>query len=296
MSSLRRPWDRRAFLVALAAALAATVTGCTSTGGPVRPRHPYPPRTRPPGPQLAAMPCGQERVATDTTQKEIAQRLVSSAENSSLNWRAQYAYIEDIGDGRGFTGGIIGFCSGTNDMLRVVARYTQLAPANPLAPLLPALQQVNGTSSHQGLTMLPGAWRAAAQDPTFRRAQDEERDRTYFDPAVAQAMQDGLRALGQFCYYDAIVMHGPGNDARSFGGIRAAALRLEPSPAEGGDETAYLHAFLDVRTQAMRAEAAHSDTSRIDTAQRVFLQTGNLDLRLPLRWKVYGDNYELTCG
>ena len=108
-------------------------------------------------------------------------------------------------------------------------------------------------------------------------------------------MQDGLRALGQFCYYDAIVMHGPGNDARSFGGIRAAALRLEPSPAEGGDETAYLHAFLDVRTQAMRAEKAHEDTSRIDTAQRAFLHAGNLNLGLPLRWKVYGDEYELTC-
>jgi Leu/Phe-tRNA-protein transferase len=31
MSSLRRTWDRRAFLVALDAALAATVTGCTSS-------------------------------------------------------------------------------------------------------------------------------------------------------------------------------------------------------------------------------------------------------------------------
>ena len=49
--------------------------------------------------------------------KEIAMQLVSSAENSSLDWRAQYSYIEDIQDGRGYTAGIIGFCSGTGDML-----------------------------------------------------------------------------------------------------------------------------------------------------------------------------------
>ncbi len=49
-------------------------------------------------------------------EKEVAMQLVSSAENSSLRWRAQYRYIEDIRDGRGFTGGIIGFTSGTGDM------------------------------------------------------------------------------------------------------------------------------------------------------------------------------------
>nr|WP_318767307.1 chitosanase [Lactiplantibacillus carotarum] len=39
--------------------------------------------------------------------------LVSSAENSSLDYRQQYRYIEDIHDGRGYTAGIIGFTSGT---------------------------------------------------------------------------------------------------------------------------------------------------------------------------------------
>ena len=33
---------------------------------------------------------------------------VSSAENSSIDYAEQYAYIEDIGDGRGYTAGIIG--------------------------------------------------------------------------------------------------------------------------------------------------------------------------------------------
>jgi chitosanase len=77
--------------------------------------------------------------------------LVSSAENSSLDWRAQYKYIEDIHDGRGYTGGIIGFCSGTGDMLEVAQRYTALEPGNVLAKYLSALKADNGSATHNGL-------------------------------------------------------------------------------------------------------------------------------------------------
>lgn len=231
----------------------------------------------------------------DPKEKEIAMELVSSAENSSLGWRAQYTYIEDIGDGRGYTAGIIGFCSGTGDMLELVQAYTDKEPHNPLAPFLPALKRVNGTDSHSGLgDAFVKAWHTAAKDTVFQNAQDAERDRVYFDPAVEQAKKDGLHALGQFIYYDAIVMHGPGDDKNSFGGIRKTALSKAKPPAQGGDETAYLNAFLDARKVAMKTEEAHSDTSRVDTEQRVFLRDGNLDLEPPLHWKVYGDPYSIN--
>ena len=228
--------------------------------------------------------------------KEIAMELVSSAENSSLDWKAQYAYIEDIKDGRGYTAGIIGFCSGTSDMLQLVTAYTKTKPNNVLARYLPALTAVNGTDSHKGLD--PGymaAWRLAAKDPVFQAAQDKERDNVYFDPAVTQAKTDGLHALGQFAYYDAMVMHGPGSDPDSFGGIRATAIRHARTPAQGGNETTYLGAFLDAREAAMRREEAHSDTSRVRTAQRVFLKAGNLNLDVPLVWHTYGDRYEIPA-
>lgn len=231
---------------------------------------------------------------TDPSMKEIAMRLVSTAENSSTDWKAQYSYIEDIDDGRGYTAGIIGFCSGTGDMLELVQAYTATEPGNPLATYLPALEAVDGTDSHEGLD--PGfmdAWVAAASDPVFQAAQDLERDTVYFDPAVAQAKEDGLRALGQFAYYDAMVMHGPGDDPVSFGGIRATALEHADPPSQGGDEVAYLEAFLDAREDAMRTEEAHEDTTRVSTAQRVFVHEGNLDLLPPLRWSVYGDGFEI---
>ncbi|GGX73876.1 chitosanase [Streptomyces anandii] len=230
----------------------------------------------------------------DPAKKEIAMKLVSSAENSSLDWKAQYKYIEDIGDGRGYTAGIIGFCSGTGDMLDLVQLYTDRRPGNVLAKYLPALRRVNGSDSHDGLDPnYPKDWRKAAQDTAFQQAQNDERDRVYFNPAVAQGKSDGLRALGQFAYYDAIVMHGDGGDPTSFRNIRKRALRSAKPPAQGGDEVTYLNAFLDARVWAMKQEEAHSDTSRVDTEQRVFLRKGNLDLDTPLDWKVYGDPYHI---
>ncbi|WP_134662516.1 MULTISPECIES: chitosanase [unclassified Amycolatopsis] len=227
--------------------------------------------------------------------KEIAMQLVSSAENSSLDWKKQYSYIEDIGDGRGYTAGIIGFCSGTGDMLELVQAYTKSVPDNPLAKFLPALEKVNGSDSHEGLgSAFESAWKQAAGTEEFQAAQNSERDRVYFDPAVNQGKSDGLGALGQFIYYDAIVMHGPGTSTDSFGGIRDAALSQAKPPSQGGDETAYLKAFLDARKVVMKKEEAHADTSRVDTEQLVFLNDGNLDLHTPLKWKVYGDPYEIN--
>ncbi|WP_189131084.1 chitosanase [Wenjunlia tyrosinilytica] len=230
----------------------------------------------------------------DPQKKDIAMQLVSSAENSSLDWKAQYKYIEDIGDERGYTAGIIGFCSGTGDMLDLVELYTDRKPGNVLAKYLPALRKVNGSDSHSGLDPnFTRDWEKAASDSAFKKAQDDERDRVYFNPAVSQAKKDGLRALGQFAYYDAIVMHGDDGDRDSFGSIRKNALKKAKPPSQGGDEKTYLNAFLDARKVAMKHEEAHADTSRVDTEQRVFLNKGNFDLNTPLKWKVYGDSYEI---
>jgi chitosanase len=235
----------------------------------------------------------------DPAKKEIAMQLVSSAENSSQDWKGQYGYIEDIGDGRGYTAGIIGFCTGCGDLLQVVVRYTKAEPDNGLKSFLPALRAVKGSASHTGLGQpFVDAWKKAAADPAMRGAQDAERDRHYFTPAVGRAKADGLGALGQFIYYDAYVMHGSDDSDGSVGfrTLRERAMREAGTPAQGGDETAYLEAFLDVRVAAISHEPSHADTSRIDTAQRVFLKQGNLDLHTPLKWKVYGDSYRIDAA
>lgn len=226
--------------------------------------------------------------------KDIAMRIVSSAENSSLDWKAQFGYIEDIKDGRGYTAGIIGFCSGTGDMLDLVELYKSKKPGNVLEKYLPALRKVNGTASHSGLDPnYTKDWKTAAKDSVFKAAQESERDRVYFNPAVKQGKADGVRALGQFAYYDAIVVHGDGGDKTSFSNIRKRALGKAKPPSQGGDERTWLNAFMDARVWAMKQEAAHEDVSRIETAQRVWLKDGNFDLKTPLKWKVYGDSFEI---
>ncbi|BCJ47123.1 chitosanase [Actinoplanes ianthinogenes] len=227
----------------------------------------------------------------DPVKKDVAMQIVSAAENSSLNWRAQFAYIEDIDDGRGYTAGIIGFCSGTGDMLELIEAYTATKPSNVLAKYLPALRRVNGTDSHSGLDPnFTRDWRRAAADPVFQAAQEAERDRVYFNPSVRDGKSDGVRALGQFAYYDAAVMHG----YDGMRAIRSRALRKAKTPAQGGDERTWLNTFLNERVKEMKKEEAHSDTSRVDTAQRVFLNNGNFDLNTPLDFKVYGDPFHIS--
>ena len=259
--------DRRAVLNGVSAGVAFGLTGQTGLAGALI------------GAGLA-----------NPDKKDHAMQIVSSAENSSLDWRAQFAYIEDIGDGRGYTAGIIGFTTGTADLLELVQNYTTNYPKNGLAKYLPALIAVNGTDSHLGLDPhFMRDWRAEAAVAAFQAAQEKERDDVYFNPSVNLAKSDGLHALGQFAYYDAAVVHG-------FNGLRAIrkrALARAKTPAKGGAEVAYLNAFLDERVVEMKKEAAHSDVSRIETCQRVFLRAGDLGLNTPLTWKVYGDPYHI---
>ncbi|WP_046503821.1 chitosanase [Streptomyces odonnellii] len=300
----------RLFLIGAPVVVAAAVilggggdSGVLADNPPSYPEHTGAPNPLAPGAleneeevrkRIDAMPPG----LADPEKKEIAARLVASAESSTLDWRGLYGTIKDFGDGNGYTAGVIGFCSGTNDMLQLVESYTKSHPDNPLAPYLPALRAVDGTDSHDGLD--PGfreAWAQAARSPDFRAAQDATRDRIYFDPAVRMAKMDGLGTLGQFIYYDAMVLHGPGLDPHGFYGIREAAMKQSRTPDQGGDETAYLDAFLDSGRAVIKAEltTAQRDSSRIDTAQRVFLRDGNMALEPPLNWEMYGETFRIAA-
>ena len=184
-------------------AAALTMLGCGgSAGDAATPTRPSDAGLRASAPAAVGLAVPRE--------KEIAMELVSSAENSTLDWRSAYSYVEDIGDGRGYTAGLIGFCTGTGDLRQIVEAYHRAKPHNVLARFRPALRRVDGTDSHAGLGRpFVRAWKRAAKDPVFRRLQVRERDRVYFDPAVRRARADGLGTLGQFVYYDAMVMHGP---------------------------------------------------------------------------------------
>jgi chitosanase len=251
------------------------------------------PGTSAPG---GAAPAGP--ALTDPGCKELALQLTSTAENSTLEWSTAYAYVEDIGDGRGYTGGLIGFCSGTGDMLALVRRYTEGAPGNVLAPYLDALTAIMAAPyarrpklSHRLLDpdFVP-AWQAAAADPAFRQAQRDARDEVYWAPALAAAQADGVGPLGLAIYYDVSVNHGPGDDAESFGGILRAARAARPTPARGGDEAAYLAAVVDARAAVLEDWGDLQPDGRV-AAHRALLASGNLGLEPPVTWSMYGDRF-----
>lgn len=232
-------------------------------------------------------------ISSGKLRKEVF-ALVSSAENSSTDYAEQYAYIEDIGDGRGYTAGIIGFTTGTGDLLEVVEQYTELESENELKKYIPALELVNGTDSHDGLgDSFEKAWIDAAQSKEMIQAQNDILDEQYMNIALQYAREDGLRPLGQYIYYDALVVHGSGGSEDCFEAIRNAALEKEKTPSDGGDESTFLTAFLDARVPVMQMETAHSDLSRLN-AQRKFLSEENYDLVLPLEWTMYGEEFSLT--
>lgn len=279
-----------------------TPSGPSPSSGPTysRPTYPSTP-TSPMTPAPTTTSAPQTGDLSEPGKKEIAMKIVSTNENSSLDWKAQYAYIEynvenNDEENRGYTAGIIGFCTKCGDLYSLVKYYNSIAPNNALRSYTQALSQLaqSKSSSTSGLgSGFQSAWQRSAQDPLFRQAQDHERDRVYFNPALAAAKQDGLRALGQFIYYDALVMHGPGDDQMSFGGIVQAAHDKASPPSRGGDEGQYLQAFLAARRAVMKAEQGHWDVTRIDTEQLRWVQEKNFTLSLPLSWSVYGEPYSL---
>ena len=139
------------------------------------------------------------------TQAQIDQEkcfeITSTAENSTIAWWTEFGYLQDIGDGRGYTCGIAGFTSATGDLLKLVQNYTSTKPGNVLAQFVPGLQtcanvgmggSASSTANAQLGTPFRNAWALAAQDKVFQDTQIAYRDQVYWVPAYNAAVADGL--------------------------------------------------------------------------------------------------------
>jgi chitosanase len=226
----------------------------------------------------------------------IAQ-MISVFENGTPE--IQYAYIEDLHDGRGYTAGRAGFCTACGDLLTVVQTYTAQVPDNPLAGYLPTLTQLAKASddSTKGLNGFVRAWSTAADDPVFRQVQDRVTDDLYTAPARKLADANGVRsALGLAILVDTAVQQGTDDDPDGLPAmVRKTIAAVGGTPAGGVDETAWLQGFLDVRRDTLENPTS-SDTGkvwresvgRVD-ALRALLDAGNLDLATPFTISPFGD-------
>ena len=242
--------------------------------------------------------------------KQIFLEMVNSAEQSALDWTTAYPYCEDIGDGRGYTTGIAGFTTDsvgatTDDgpgVLGVVLYYNGVAPANVLKKYTSALQMVAtaGTGSHTKIDAVGSFcadWKTAAADILFEDAQQHDFDVTAFDPARQLAIADGLGVLGQALYVDDSILNGYGGDPSLQNDV-AAAKAAAQTPAQGGNEVTYLHAFVAAYRASILADSGHaSDGSvgRADTMWGPLVTAGNLDLDTPLNWSMYGQAFAIDA-
>jgi len=238
----------------------------------------------------------------DDEQQARLAAIVSVFENSTTE--VQYAYVEDLDDGRGYTAGRAGFTSATADLLDVVERYVQQAPDAALAAHLPELRRLAEDESDDtaGLDGFVEAWEAAAtDDPALREAQDEVVEQTYLGPARSRAEELGIsQPVGLAVLCDTVIQHGDGDDPDGLTAlIDETTEREDGTPDDGKDEDAWLLAFLEVRRAhledaadpATREEWAES-VDRVD-ALETLVDEGPSELDRSFTLEVYGDAIEV---
>ena len=241
--------------------------------------------------------------------KEIFLEMVNSAEQSNLAWTTAYPYCEDISDGRGYTTGIAGFTTDSTGatpddgpgVLGVVLHYNASTPGNVLAKYTAALQSTAnaGTGSHTAIDQIGPFctdWATAAMAQAFKNAQQHDFDVTAFDPARTLAQADGLGVLGQAIYVDDAILNGYGGNPSLAHDVAAAKARAM-TPAQGGDEASYLAAVLAAYRASILADPGHANdgsVGRVDTMWKPLADAGNLDLKTPLAWSMYGEAFTIA--
>jgi len=234
-------------------------------------------------------------------QRLIADQIISVFENDTPV--IQYAYAENLNDGRGITAGRAGFTSATGDMLEVVDLYTQLVPDNPLAVYLPRLRELAAeeSGSTEGLEDLETAWQTAADDTVFQGVQDDVVDEEYYLPAVEHTKELGISyPLSLLNIYDACIQHGDGDDPDGLPAIISRTTEeVGGTPDDGVDESDWLQAFMDIRRSVLldpsdqeSQEAWSESVGRVDTLVEIF-ESGNLTLTPPIDINPYGTEYTI---
>ncbi|CAG2119037.1 unnamed protein product, partial [Medioppia subpectinata] len=207
----------------------------------------------------------------------------------------QYAYCENIDDGRGYTSGRAGFCTGTGDAVIVVRKYTAKKPNNPLAKYLKEMERLAKEESDD-TSKLGGyvnAWKEAAKDSVFRKIQDEVSDDLYYKPAMALAKKYGVKTpLAECALYDCIIQHGDGDDGDSINAI------LKKTGHVSGDEKEWLKKFLKNRRADLwdpedpdTRDEWRQSVDRVD-AMTTILKDDNMDLDGPI--KIHTPNHDAT--
>lgn len=188
-----------------------------------------------------------------------------------------YAYVEDLGDGRGYTVTQYGFCTYNSEVAQVIQRYAAHVPETPLKRFLAELPPAKW--SHQNLDDFAHVWRHEINASEFLgSACDEEADVLYFYPAIESAAAVGVTSpIGMAIFYDTLLQHGAAADPDSLPSILKRTLE-EFGDIDSTSEPQFLRAFLKVRKSVLE-NASNHETRKVwrASAKRVDALASLLD-------------------
>jgi len=183
-------------------------------------------------------------------QKWAIDGVLSIFETGKIPSLSSFSTCTILSDGAGISYGVHQSTDRSNSLDSIVKRYIELGGtyATQLQPFLPylaanksAAEPPKGPWSQETKDLI-SVLKAAGSDPKMQVAQSDVFDRDYFMPAVNISKQIGLtKPLSLLVVYDTCIHSGSGG----VGNIRS---RLpEASPANGGEEKAWVKAYINAR-------------------------------------------------
>jgi chitosanase len=216
-------------------------------------------------------------------QADTIQSLVSIAENSTINWQNAYTYIENINDGRGYTCGLVGFTTGTHDLLMVVQELQKRAPDHDLVRYIPALKRVDGTDSTAGLDDFFKAVKTLKSDEHWKMAQWAILMKLYWIPAWDVCKKYRLKTpLALYIIYDTLL---------NFGEVERTVIAKMKNVRD--TELNWLTNFLACKREYMQRKGNLGSVDRVDM-QLKLVEQKNENLNRPIHAKCYGDSFVIA--
>lgn len=182
-------------------------------------------------------------------QKRVIDSVLSIFETGRVPTTASYQTCTILADGAGISYGKHQATDRAGSLDKIVELYIQKGgvQAQALKGYMPKLE-LNETAKVDPKN--PPTWakdlvnilKEAGKDPLMQESQDAIFDSGYWVPAVGHASAIGLKtALGHLVIYDTCIHSGPGRVASH------RAVFPEASPAKGGDEKAWVKAYVNAR-------------------------------------------------
>jgi chitosanase len=295
------------------AILSAEYAGATCIGNPKNPNKPIELEgdVRPVLAMAMAAP-----LQLTSTQKLTIQQLTSVFENSSTAF--QYPYIEDIGDGAGVTCGRVGF-TGEEIGLLVKKYVLQKRGKTPLAKYLPCLEKMGASIEQDYSCLFPSltsaqmaakdfksdgitktdfgkAWAQAGQDRAMKTIQDKYVEGEYLVPALQEVTKQHLHTpLAAALFYDTVIQMDSIHQIEAYAQTQfGAAHQGRLFPSDDLEEKEWLGYYQSERKNILSKTVSGAGTTpRVDSLNQI-LNSGNMDLNLPIHITYFGDAFTLT--